>query len=352
MRKNMDNGRRLPPGAHGRLDDLMAALGKSGLVQVVIYGNPDPDALASALALKALAEHGGRRVEIGYTGAVGRPENASMIRHLRIPARPVTEAEMLAADRIAVVDAQPQFFQDFQLPRCDAVIDHHPRLLENEVPFADVRPEYLATSSIMTEYLRAAGVRPTMRLASSLFYGIKVDSRHFMSDMGPGDVDALRWLRTRTDRDIVQRIEFSQFSRDTLDYFSIALVRRRFVNGVMFAHLGPVPASDVCVQVADFLIRVEHVEWALVTWVVGDTLVVVFRNDGLKKDAGRLARAAFGKVGSAGGHKSMGRAEVSRKALPEGLLLTDNLGVERYVLGSLAESDPAFAPVLRMSKPR
>jgi len=316
-------------------------------VQVVIYGNPDPDALASSIALKALLETDARKVKIGYTGAVGRPENASMIRQLNIPAVPIGEETAAKSEVVALVDAQPQFFRDFKLTRCDIVIDHHPSLLERRVPFADIRPNYAATASIMTEYLRAAGKRVSKRLASALYYGIRVDSRHFLSDMSPGDVEAVRWLRGRADRDIVRRIEFSQFSWDTLDYFSIALVRRRFYHGVMFCHLGPVPLSDVCVQVADFLIRVEHVEWAVVTGAVGDSLVVVFRNDGLKKDAGHLARAAFGDIGSAGGHKTMGRAEINQRELPEGLLLTDNVGIERFVLGSLAEADPAFRKVLR-----
>ncbi len=314
---------------------------------VIIYANPDPDALASALALKRLLETKKRAVNIGYTGAIGRPENASMIRRLKIPAFPVSEEEAARCDAIAIVDSQPQFFTDFNLPRCDIVIDHHPLSVEISAAFVDIRPNYLATSSIMTEYLKAAGVRPTRDIASALFYGIKTDSRHFMGDMSHGDMEAIMWLRGKADSDIVNQIEFSQFSWEGLDYFSIGLVRRRFSNGVMFSHLGPVPFFDVCVQVADFFIRVENVSWALITGVVGDTLVVVFRNDGLKKDAGYLARAAFGGIGSAGGHKFMGRAQVRQDVLPKGLLLTDNRGIEKFVLSSLTKISTVFIPLLK-----
>ena len=160
-------------------------------------------------------------------------------------------------------------------------------------------------------------------------------------------MEAIRWLRSKADLDIVQQIEFSQFSREGLDYFSIALVRRHFLKGVMFSHLGPVPFFDVCVQVADFFIRVENVSWALVSGVVGNTLVVIFRNDGVKKDAGYLARTAFGHIGSAGGHESMGRAEIRQDALPRELLLSDNRGIEEFVLSSLAKIDPVFLRVLK-----
>jgi nanoRNase/pAp phosphatase (c-di-AMP/oligoRNAs hydrolase) len=316
-------------------------------VRVIIYANPDPDALASAITLKRILETKKRSVNIGYTGAIGRPENASMIRQFKIPAFPISEEEVAQSDIIAIVDSQPQFFTDFSLPRCDIVIDHHPLLDVILAKFVDIRPNYLSTSSIMTEYLKATGLRLTKKLASALFYGIKTDTRHFIGDMSHGDVEAIKWLRGKADRDIVKQIEFSQFSQEALDYFSIALVRRRFLNGVMFSHLGPVPFFDVCVQVADFLIRVETVSWALVTGVVGDALVVVFRNDGLKKDAGYLARTAFGGIGSAGGHKSMGRAEFKQDALPKGLLLSNNRGIEEFVLSSLTKIDPVFLPILK-----
>jgi len=41
-----------------------------------------------------------------------------------------------------------------------------------------------------------------------------------------------------------------------------------------------------------------------------DKLVVIFRNDGLRKNAGRLALRAFGKLGPAGGHAASARAEI------------------------------------------
>jgi nanoRNase/pAp phosphatase (c-di-AMP/oligoRNAs hydrolase) len=330
-----------------RLERLRKICEGAKHVLIVIYANPDPDALASALALKEILETKKRTVNIGYTGAIGRPENASMIRQLKIPALPVSEKETIQFDIIALVDAQPQFFANFTIPHCDIVIDHHPSRDLISAEFVDIRTNYLSTSSIMTEYLKAAHVRLTKNLASALFYGIKTDTRHFLGDMSQGDLEAIKWLRNKADREIVKQIEFSQFSREGLDYFSIALVRRHFLHGVMFSHLGPVPFFDVCVQVADFFIRVENVSWALVTGVVGDTLVVVFRNDGIKKDAGYLARTAFGGIGSAGGHESMGRAQVKQDALPQGLLLTDNRGIEQFVLRSLAKIDNVFLPVLK-----
>ena len=131
-----------------RLERLRDVCNGAKDVRVIIYANPDPDALASALALKKILETQKRIVNIGYTGAIGRPENASMIRQLKIPAFPVSEEEAARADVIAIVDSQPQFFTDFALPRCDIVIDHH--------PLRDVIPARFVLSKPLPAALSAA----------------------------------------------------------------------------------------------------------------------------------------------------------------------------------------------------
>ena len=64
------------------------------------------------------------------------------------------------------------------------------------------------------------------------------------------------------------------------------------------------------VIMADFFLRVEEIGWTIVGGIYEDKLIVIFRNDGLGKNAGRLATKAFGKLGSAGGHAASARAEV------------------------------------------
>jgi len=76
-------------------------------------------------------------------------------------------------------------------------------------------------------------------------------------------------------------------------------------------HLGDrVPSGDALVQVGDFLLRVEGVSWSVVSGVVKDRLIVVLRSDGWRKDAGKVAARAFGRYGTAGGHREAARAEI------------------------------------------
>lgn len=316
---------------------------------ILIYGNPDPDAIGSAWALKEIMRLQGVVAQMAYTGVVGRLENEAIIKYLRVPVGPLKAGMLNEADLIAVVDAQPDFFKDLELPRCDIVFDHHPvKADDKEVPFSDIRPRCLATSSILAEYLTAGGVRINGRLATALYYGIQTDRRSLQRAYTVTDLNAITKLNRKIDWALLRRIEFSSYSLDRLDFFSIALIKLRSYRNVLYSNMGAVPSVDVCAQIADFIIRVKEANWAVVSGVVDRKLVVVFRCDGLKKDAGRTAEAAFGTFGSAGGHRTMGRAEIDEAKLPDSILLTQNEKVEKFVLSSLAKCEKAFRPVLRM----
>ena len=56
----------------------------------VIWGNPDPDAIASAFALGELVQGHARESAIAYMGEFTRPENAAMVSMLKIPMRRFT----------------------------------------------------------------------------------------------------------------------------------------------------------------------------------------------------------------------------------------------------------------------
>ena len=98
---------------------------------------------------------------------------------------------------------------------------------------------------------------------------------------------------------------------DFLKYFRRALEEIQIHRGRAFVHLGEVVHPDVCVQIADFFMRIESVGWSIVSCVFERKLIVIFRNDGIRKNAGSLAKQLFAKIGSAGGHASAARAEIA-----------------------------------------
>ena len=314
---------------------------------ILIYGNPDPDALASAWGLKRLMNNVGVDPDIGYTGEIGRLDNQIMRDSLRIPARRVDAAALAKADFVAIVDAQPEFFRGFPLPRCDMVIDHHPRKSHRTFAFADIRPKSLATSALITEYLRQAGPSIPGKLATALYYGIQVDRRNTFRKPLQCDIDAIAFLENHIDRRVLRKIEYSMYSLARVEYLSVALIRMRHAHNVVYSHVGAVPSADVLAQIADFFIRCKELAWAIVSGVVGDKLVVIFRCDGYRKHAGKVAETAFGLLGSAGGHRCMARAEIGSHELPEGVCLTHNENLQSFVLKAVSGVEKSFKPLYR-----
>jgi nanoRNase/pAp phosphatase (c-di-AMP/oligoRNAs hydrolase) len=183
-------------------------------------------------------------------------------------------------------------------------------MADTEARLVDIRPEYGANSSIMTEYLRAARIKPSIKLATALYYGIKTDTSNFERPAIEADVKAFHYLFDFTRKPLVRRLDYAELSLPMLQYFQQALRRYRVSGNRLYTFLGTVSSPDILVILADSFLRVEEISWTIVGGIYDDKLIVIFRNDGLRKNAGSLAQAAFGRLGSAGGHASSARAEI------------------------------------------
>ena len=94
-------------------------------VLILLHNDPDPDAMASGLALRNLLRRTKATAIIGAIQGVTRPENLRMANLLDIHVETVTAADFQSFDRIAMVDVQPHYFTGL-IDRVDLVIDHHP----------------------------------------------------------------------------------------------------------------------------------------------------------------------------------------------------------------------------------
>jgi nanoRNase/pAp phosphatase (c-di-AMP/oligoRNAs hydrolase) len=292
-----------------RVERLRARFANADRVVIMMQDDPDPDAIASALALRAVLGRSRTGTPVATFGRITRPENRAMIRLLEIEVTEVRPRDLEAYNAIAMVDVQPSFFEE-KLPRVDAVIDHHPEETPVRVPFKDIRPSYGATSTILTEYMRAAEVKLTQRLATALLYGIKADTLALERGAIKADMDAFAFLHPYANHNALRRMERPQLPQASLDVLAQGLARRDIVDDVVFSHLGTVSYPELVAQFADLLLQIEGVEWSVVSGVVNGELHISVRNVGYVRDAGDVVREAFAHIGSAGGHRSMAKAVV------------------------------------------
>ena len=285
--------------------------------RLLILINADPDSIASALALKRLLWRRLSTCVISHIQPITRPQNARLVELLRIKLTPYAEIDPEEFNRKALVDNQPGHHETFGEHQYDLIIDHHPRLPETTAKLVDIRPDYGANSSIMTEYLRSARIKPSLKLATALYYAIKTDTSNFERPAVEADVRAFHYLFGFTRRALIRTLDYAEFNLSMLKYFQLAFSRYRIRHQRFFAFLGPVSTPDILVILADFFLRAHEISWTIVGGTYQDKLVVIFRNDGLRKNAGALAQKAFAKLGSAGGHASSARAEVPLEHIPE-----------------------------------
>jgi nanoRNase/pAp phosphatase (c-di-AMP/oligoRNAs hydrolase) len=283
-------------------------------VLILMQDDPDPDAIASALGLKTLLGRNRASAPLCTFGSITRPENVAMCRILDIDVEEIRADAIRQFDRVAMVDVQPSFLEE-RFDHVDLVIDHHPVDRPIRARIRDVRPSYGATSTILVEYLRAADVKISQRLATALLYGIKADTLGLERGGSRADLEAFSFLYMLANHNALRRIERPELSDKALDVLAHGLARRQIVRGVFFSHLGQVATADQIPQFADFGLQAEGVEWSVVSGVVDDAVHVSVRNVGRVRGAGDVTRAAFGDLGSAGGHRTMAKAVFPLKSL-------------------------------------
>lgn len=277
----------------------------------------DPDALASAMALQRLIRSRVRSVTIARVNEIARPDNLAMIRYLRIPVVKWRPSFKKKFQRYAIVDSQAHHSPQFSDLEFSVVIDHHP-LPEtmSTVAFQDIRPSYGSVSTMMTEYLYNAGIRPGRLLATALQYGIRTDTGTFGRHCGEVDLRAYHYLSRFGDSALITRILRSEYLPEWLPYFSRAFETLRPCGRGSYAWLGKVESSDILVVVADFFMKVHGLRWVAVCGVCAGRAVVIFRGGYGKMDLGTVASWVFAGYGSGGGHSNMARAEAAMADIP------------------------------------
>ena len=282
-------------------------------VPIVLHPDPDPDALSSALAVRVLLGRDARRAPVVTLRTMTRPENRRMADLLNLDVVEVSAAELDRYGRVVAVDTQPGNAGAQGGARW-AVIDHHPAEEGLVVGFRDIRPDYGATATLLTEYLRAApDCAVGSSLATALLYGIRTDTAMLTRGLRAEDVEAYAWLQDRADPALLRRIERPAYTPALVRAFGTAVAGVVLREDVAVGWAGRLDSDHghVLSDLADLCLGIEGAAWAAAGAVMDGELVLALRHMGPGPGAGEVARKLAGEEGRGGGHGTMARATVS-----------------------------------------
>lgn len=289
------------------------------VVGIFIHNDPDPDALASALAFQRICDHENCRSRIYYGGEITRQENKEFVRLLGLELhhiRSIEECKQNIMDdlaRIVLIEtALPS--ENNMLPKDvvpHIVIDHHSTEENvNALEFVDIRAHIGATSTIMIQYLQELDVKMDKKLATALLYGIRTDTNGFIRNISTADLKAVAYLSPFIDRAMLKMVESPPMNPETIDIIGKAMTDRERMDDTIFSFVGYIEDRDALPQAAEFIFREKDLKAVAVCGIKGDNVYISARSTGTTVYIDKVIREAYGEMGSAGGHDTSAGAQI------------------------------------------
>ena len=295
--------------------DLRQLLADGNELNIVCHNNPDPDCLASALALGRIAADAGiDDRHILYSGDISHQQNRAFVNLLEIDLKPFDPDAL--QDRpedslVAFVDHSTPGANNNVPPETtiDIVIDHHPAE-EIDARFIDHREEIGAAATILAEYVQELDTEIDDLLATALLFAIRRETLNFLRGATAAEYDAAGFLHDYADLDLLQTLSTPSVSGATLDAIATAISNRTTTSAVLISHVGRTSERDAVPQAADYLATLEGVETVIVFGVIDESIHLSARSPDPRLHVGDLLRETFADVGSAGGHHDVAGGEI------------------------------------------
>ncbi len=304
---------------------LRRLLDKHDDVAIVMHPNPDPDAMASAMGVAAIAESVDTEATLYYPGEIRHQENRAFRTVLDLDLETIESASDIGSETVVLVDHNTaRGFTGAQKIEPLIVVDHHPGNGAGTA-FTDVRTEYGAASAILVEYLdgigvsieaeeeNAGGITLTSELATGLLYGILSDTNHLTKGCSAADFEAASFLFPAIDEEKLDRIANPQVSDDVLQIKADAIQKKRVEGSFAICDVGEIGNVDAIPQAADELMHLEGVTAVVVYGENDGTLHLSGRSRDDRVHMGEALRHAVSDIpmANAGGHARMGGGQLS-----------------------------------------
>jgi nanoRNase/pAp phosphatase (c-di-AMP/oligoRNAs hydrolase) len=267
---------------------------------------PDPDAVASAFALKHLFSCRGVKTTIVYEGDLQRSALLAMIAKLGIRIVRAAEAVISPADRVIIVDGCKGTKNVSDLPAREiAVLDHHLVKAPEDVPYTDIRPELGSCSTLLENYWTESGERIPPDVATALVIGISVDTAILTRGATEEDIGAYYRLSRVANLALAQEILRRNLEKGDLEFYRFALEHADIGGDLAFCHFPQGCDQNLLGILADFFIAVREVHFVVLSAANPGGINLSVRSDRPEWNAALLLKDLLDGDGFGGGHDDM-----------------------------------------------
>ncbi|WP_129115629.1 DHH family phosphoesterase [Halegenticoccus tardaugens] len=281
-----------------------------GTLAILTHDNPDPDSIASAVALQAIAREYDVDADILYDGDIGHQENRAFVNLLGIELLERDEVPPLSRyGAVALVDHMKSGSIDIDAG-VDIFIDHFEPDENIDARFMDVRPNVSSTSTILTKYIQEFDLSPSETVATALLYGIRAETLDFKRDTTPADLTAAAYLYPFANHDTLEQVESPSMSPETLDVLAEAIQSREVQGSHLVSNAGFIRDREALGQAANHLLNLEGITTTAVFGIADDNIYLAARSKDIRINIGNILQDAFESIGTAGGHSTQGSVEI------------------------------------------
>ncbi|SEN26524.1 nanoRNase/pAp phosphatase, hydrolyzes c-di-AMP and oligoRNAs [Halorientalis persicus] len=303
----------VPRPATSRIDELASVLADAESLGIVCHDDPDPDSIASALALELLAEAWGvPETDIVYGGSITHQQNRAFVNLLDLDLTHLDETELDTFDCIAFVDHSIPGVNN-SVPAStsvDVVIDHHDFPEPPEAEYVDVRDRCGATASILVGYLTRSDVPLSEPVASALLFALHRERLDYVRHPTAEEYQAALTVFRQADVPLVEEMYGSAFTPAMLDAIGEAIRSRTVRGSSLVATVGRTSEGGAIPQAADYLLNLEGITTVLVFGLVDETVRLSARSIDSRVDIADALRVSFADVGQVGGHSDMAGGQI------------------------------------------
>ena len=287
----------------------LVKLCKGRHIYIQTHNFPDADAIASAYGLQALFNTFGIESTIFCIGAIYRisTSNLTELYDIKVYLEDDLKDKKKDSDYIICVDSQKNGGNITDTIGDEiACVDHHPKYIEENYKYKYEHIEIVgACATLVARYFKELNIEPSKEVATTLLYGIKMDTLQFTRGVTLEDINMFGYLYERVDIDNLHYLESNSLVFNDLKAYGYAIDNIKVYEDIGFTVI-PYSCPDGLIgELSDFLLSLKEVNVSIVFAEREDGIKLSVRSILQKVNAGDLVYNVLKGIGNGGGHACM-----------------------------------------------